>query len=803
MRLFSALTYQRKNEILGFLLVVLCLFVWLSLFTHRVEDDTWIAAGTDADWVDGYHPHNLAGTVGAIISYGMYEWLGFTAYLLTLLSGAFGLHRFLSARPSKPVLYSAGAFAWFFILGVIIDLSPAAAGAEWAGGLGTVSGWLGRNVATWMADLLGVVGGGLILGSALLGAVLLIVPWEKVNFGKLKKPSRSEKSAKTVERRPAKSKEPSLLSRRFAAIASAISGRYRGWRQTRAERKNAEAELSAQTTAAKRSSKPVPVEPEVDPNLVLPDWAKYDTTSPGPAPTPVEQAEAIVAERSAEAESVTPRPRRVVKMVRAAENGEYQFPSLDLLEEPPAKRRKPEGLTNGAELLTKALATFDVGIDGPIETFPGPVITRYEFRPAPGVKVNQVVGLADDLALALSASRVRIVAPVPGKAAVGVEVPNRDPAVVPLTQIIGSDEFANSDAILPLALGETIDGLPFVADLASMPHLLIAGATGSGKSVCINVIITSLLFRHHPNDVRLLFVDPKRLELSVYAGIPHMERPVVTHPRGAERLLADAAREMDERYKTLAAMGVRNIADYNRKAPENQKLPYIVIVVDELADLMMSQSAARIELLITRLAQMARAVGIHLILATQRPSVDVITGLIKANFSCRIAFQVASKIDSRTILDVNGADKLLGRGDMLYLSPGVAEPVRVHGAYISNGETSSIVDFLRAQNVAPEALSTFSGTVEPESDGEGHADDSDPDGTSDKLFQEAAEVVIRHKQGSVSLLQRRLGIGYQRAARLIDRLEESGIVGAYDGSKAREVLWSLQDYEDRFAKSAN
>jgi len=420
------------------------------------------------------------------------------------------------------------------------------------------------------------------------------------------------------------------------------------------------------------------------------------------------------------------------------------------------------------------------------------------------VKVNQVVGLADDLALALSASRVRIVAPVPGKAAVGVEVPNRDPAMVPLAQILGSDEFASSDAILPLALGETIDGQPFVADLAAMPHLLIAGATGSGKSVCINVIISSILFRHHPNDVRLLFVDPKRLELSVYSGIPHMERPVVTHPRGAERLLADAAREMDDRYKTLAGLGVRNIADYNKKAPENQKLPYIVIVVDELADLMMSQSAARIELLITRLAQMARAVGIHLILATQRPSVDVITGLIKANFSCRIAFQVASKIDSRTILDVNGADKLLGRGDMLYLSPGVAEPVRVHGAYISNAETSSIVDFLRAQNVAPEALAGFSATVEPDSGPEGESEESDPDAVgSDKLFQEAAEVVIRHKQGSVSLLQRRLGIGYQRAARLIDKLEESGIVGAYDGSKAREVLWSLQDYEDKFAKTQN
>lgn len=804
MRLFSALTYQRKNEILGFLLIVLCLFVWLSLFTHQAEDDTWIVAGSGAEWVDGYHPHNLAGTVGAIISYGFYEWFGFTAYLLTLLAGAFGLQRFLSARPAKPVLYSAGAFAWFFILGVIVDLSPASREVEWAGGLGTVSGWLGRHFATWTSDLLGVVGGGLILGSALLGGILLIVPWEKVKLPQFKKPARAERPLKGADRKAPKVKNPSILSRRFAAIATAIAGKYRGWREVRAERRSAEVELESRRTSAQRPTKSTPVEMEIDPNLALPDWAKYESAPSDPNLTPVEQAEAIVAERSAAgAESSVPRSRRVIKMVRPPENGGYQFPSLELLEEPPAKRRKPEGLTNGAELLAKALGTFDVGIDGPIEIFPGPVITRYEFRPAPGVKVNQVVGLADDLALALSASRVRIVAPVPGKAAVGVEVPNRNPAVVPLTQIIGSEEFAGSDAILPLALGETIDGQPFVADLASMPHLLIAGATGSGKSVCINVIITSLLFRHHPNDVRLLFIDPKRLELSVYAGIPHMERPVVTHPRGAERLLADAAREMDERYKTLAALGVRNISDYNGKVAENQKLPYIVIVVDELADLMMSQSAARIELLITRLAQMARAVGIHLILATQRPSVDVITGLIKANFSCRIAFQVASKIDSRTILDVNGADKLLGRGDMLYLSPGVAEPVRVHGAYISNAETSAIVDFLRGQNVAPEALPSFSATVEVESGADGETDECDPEGSSDKLFQEAAEVVIRHKQGSVSLLQRRLGIGYQRAARLIDKLEETGIVGAYDGSKAREVLWSIQDFEDRFAKSQN
>ncbi len=800
MRLFSALTYQRKNEILGFLLIVLCLFVWLSMFTHQAEDDTWIVAGSDAEWVDGYNPHNLAGAVGAIISYGLYEWFGFTAYLLTLLAGAIGVYRFLSARPTKPVLYSVGAFLWFFLLGVIVDLSAAGRDEEWAGGLGTVSGWLGRSVASGTANLLGVVGGGLILGSALLGGFLLVLPWDKIKLPETKRPARSVKSAKS-ENRSSREKQPSMLSRRFTAIATAIAGKYRGWRTSRAERQSAEAELELQRTSAKRTKK-TPEAPAVDPNLALPDWAKYEPSAPVTAPSPVEQAEAIVAERFAESD--VPRSRRVVKMVRPAGNGDYQFPSLELLDEPPAKRKKLEAVSNGAELLAKALATFDIGIDGPIETLPGPVVTRYEFRPAPGVKVNQVVGLADDLALALSASRVRIVAPVPGKAAVGVEVPNRDPAMVPLAQIVGSDEFASSDAILPLALGETIDGQPFVADLAAMPHLLIAGATGSGKSVCINVIISSILFRHHPNDVRLLFVDPKRLELSVYSGIPHMERPVVTHPRGAERLLADAAREMDDRYKTLAGLGVRNIADYNKKAPENQKLPYIVIVVDELADLMMSQSAARIELLITRLAQMARAVGIHLILATQRPSVDVITGLIKANFSCRIAFQVASKIDSRTILDVNGADKLLGRGDMLYLSPGVAEPVRVHGAYISNAETSSIVDFLRAQNVAPEALAGFSATVEPDSGPEGESDESDPDTVgSDKLFQEAAEVVIRHKQGSVSLLQRRLGIGYQRAARLIDKLEESGIVGAYDGSKAREVLWSVQDYEDKFAKTQN
>ncbi|MCX6827036.1 MAG: DNA translocase FtsK, partial [candidate division Zixibacteria bacterium] len=379
------------------------------------------------------------------------------------------------------------------------------------------------------------------------------------------------------------------------------------------------------------------------------------------------------------------------------------------------------------------------------------------------------------------AKRIRIVAPIPGKAAVGVEIPNQNAQMVYMKDIIGSDAYANSRLRLPLAMGKTISGKPFVADLSKMPHMLIAGATGSGKSVCINGLITSLLYRLHPRQLKFIFIDPKMLELSVYAGIPHLGRPVVTNPKRAERALADTVVEMENRYKKLAGQSVRNIEDFNtRQKNPDEMMPYIIVVVDELADMMMAASSPRIEMLITRLAQMARAVGIHLILATQRPSVDVITGLIKANFSARVAFQVASKIDSRTILDGNGAEKLLGNGDMLFLQPGQPEPVRIHGAFISSAETEQLVKFINDQFPTKEIIE---GEKEkPEIESEEEVDLNDP------LFIEAAETVIRHKQGSVSLLQRKLGIGYQRAARLIDKLEEAGVVSTYDGSKAREVL---------------
>ncbi|RME23637.1 MAG: DNA translocase FtsK, partial [Candidatus Zixiibacteriota bacterium] len=496
--------------------------------------------------------------------------------------------------------------------------------------------------------------------------------------------------------------------------------------------------------------------------------------------------EAVTTQREVAAgTSDEPKPARQTKKTVAEtfQAADYVYPELDLLDEPAVSGPSvtAEELDFGARLLRETLETFGVRVDGPIQKFPGPVITRFEFKPAAGIKVNQIVGLSDDLALAMKARRIRIVAPIPGKAAVGVEIPNRSPQIVHLRDILASEAFRDGSLLLPLALGKSIAGQPVVADLAKMPHLLIAGATGAGKSVCMNVLITSLIYRLHPWQVRFIFIDPKMLELSVYSGLPHMGRPVVTKAKRAEKVLADAVVEMERRYRQLAEAGVRNIEDFNRKQTDPEaRLPYIVIMVDELADLMISTTGSKTEMLITRLAQMARAVGIHLILATQRPSVDVLTGLIKANFPARIAFQVATRVDSRTILDGNGAEKLLGNGDMLFLPPGQPEPIRIHGAYISSAETERLVQFIKKQEIPARPLSTISQAT-------GEVDEREID-LGDPLFKEACEVVIRHKQGSVSLLQRRLGIGYQRAARLIDKLEQAGIVSPFDGSKARDVL---------------
>jgi len=458
----------------------------------------------------------------------------------------------------------------------------------------------------------------------------------------------------------------------------------------------------------------------------------------------------------------------------------FQLPPVGLLQAPSATelKRTREELQDNAEILRRKLADFEV--DGRIvQVSPGPIITSYEFEPAAGVKVAQVVNLADDLALALKAASVRIVGPIPGRGTVAVEVPNDEWATVYLREIFVSVEFAESKGKLPLALGKDVNGMPVVADLTAMPHLLVAGATGSGKSVGLNSMICSILYKATPADVRFLMVDPKRLELSVYEGIPHLLSPVVTDAKEAAARLRWIVGKMDERYKALQLKQVRNIEGYNKAVPPEEKLPYWVVVVDELADLMMV-SAGEVQTSLVRLAQIARAVGIHLIIATQRPSVDVVTGLIKANFPTRIAFQVASKVDSRTVLDGNGAEQLLGRGDMIYVPPGANKQLRVHGAWVSDDEVKAVCEFLRTQGTA-----VYEEVVLPT---EAEAAEGGDFEDRDDLYWDAVHLVIGQRQGSISFLQRRMRLGYPKAARFIDMMEQDRILGPGDGAKPREVL---------------
>ena len=505
-----------------------------------------------------------------------------------------------------------------------------------------------------------------------------------------------------------------------------------------------------------------------------------------------------------------------------------ELPPLDLLAMPPVRnadvdRRELDAM--GAKLLD-ALRTFRV--DGElVGRTTGPVVTQYEVVPAAGVKVRQFASLADDLALAMRAPSIRVVAPIPGKGAVGIEVPNPSPEVVTFRELVESREFQTARAALPIGLGKDLEGRPTIADLAKMPHLLIAGATGSGKSVCVNTLITSLIYRHTPETLRFLMIDPKMVELSVYNALPHLRHKVITDNRDAASVLKWALIEMQERYELLAANGCRNVQEFNHRLREGatlqtpQKpdvafeertyrrgvLPYIVVVIDELADLMMTVQG-EIETPLALLAQKARAIGIHLILATQRPSVNVITGLIKANFPSRIAFRVASQVDSRTILDGVGAEALLGNGDMLFIPPGKSEPSRLQGAFITGEETERLINWYgtqreawrktrvaeQAADAAPEddILETMRRYEAEHADGGGDRDEGGA-GDRDLLFREAAEVVIHHQQGSTSLLQRRLKVGYGRAARIIDQLQAAGVLSQQDGSKPRDVLVGLDE----------
>ena len=784
-----AISTTRQRQILALLLAAFSVLTLASIATYRAP----------LPFAAPWSAPNACGPVGATLAFAIVWAVGrMAAFGIPLLAAAWFWNRLHDRPVGQLLLKSTLAALLVFEVCTLLGLGGLER-AAWSGGWGFAASLALRSA-------LGGVGSWIVAG-ALLGVTVLAA--SELGFRWLGPLVRG------------------ALFTPFARLASA-------WQEWREGRAGAEEEEAASPRAAKSAGKPVAAtaeKAERKPRVVRAAEAiavatpvaaaveaearsKPRITAPAGFGAGEEDEDQLSLPNMPERRPATkPRPRPAPAAARA--NGHpalpaltgpvptEAFPALALLGLPAQQEdlMSAADLNAEAELLVAKLKDF--GIEGRVtEIHPGPVVTTFEFEPAAGVKVNQIVSREDDLALALRAQRIRILAPIPGKGAVGVEIPNRTRRTVYLREVLSSRQYEASDAALKVPLGVDVVGQPFVADLTKMPHVLVAGATGSGKSVCLNAIITGLLFQHEPRTLQLVLIDPKMLELSAYNGIPHLVMPVVTEAKRASRALRWAVSEMEKRYKLMATCGARNIAAYNDKVAAGQvpsgpdspdgrpaappeRLSYVVVVIDELADLMLTVPA-EIEEPIARLAQMARAVGIHLVLATQRPSVDVITGVIKANFPSRIAFQVASKTDSRTVLDMNGAENLLGHGDMLFTPAGKPEPYRIHGAYVSEEETARVVEFWRAKaspGMSP-PLATDAAVVEVE-DGEGEEGEDEFD---DDLIQEAARLVVRHQQGSTSLLQRRLKVGYSRAGRLMDQLEGLGVVGPFQGSKARDVL---------------
>ncbi len=690
---------------------------------------------------------NLVGVVGAVSAFHLYEGLGYGAILATGLLLVWGGLVFLDRASRKAALISAAAavagLTGLVLMGVV---------AIWSGGGGAWdprAGQLGRWLAGLAVQAVGVAG-------AVIGCVVILAALAAVVF----RISLAQGVRSGVELGRAG-------GRRAREGVGTLGASVSDWRA----RRGADEEVEAPSPGASA--------PNGGP----------------PAPVPLEG-------RPPPLRPAPPRPRAPRREPPAVEPEGF-IPPLDLLDPAPREEggQSREELERLGEVLIEKLRSFHV--EGEVVAIhSGPVLTQFEVKPAPGVKVNQIANLADDLALAMRAQRIRIVAPIPGKGAVGIEIPNPRPRTVTIREILETGEWTGPRGKLPLALGREIAGAPIVTDLARMPHLLIAGATGSGKSVCINALVTSLLFRYGPEAVRLIMIDPKMLELIAYNGIPHLLHPVVVEHKHAAKALKWTVVEMERRYRLLAANGVRSLEDFNARLRggadlegieegESRPLPLIVVLIDELADLMLTVQN-EIEEPLARLAQMARAVGIHLVLATQRPSVNVITGVIKANFPSRISFQVSSKIDSRTVLDMNGAEQLLGNGDMLFMPADRAEPLRIQGAYVSTAETVRLVDYLKAAGEKLDAA-----RVAPPVDIIAEASELEMAALDerDELFLAAARVVIEHDQGSTSLLQRRLKVGYSRAARILDQLERARIVGPPDGTKPRDVLITSEELD--------
>ena len=775
-----------RREVIGVILIALSLLTLLSLLSFVPGEPKVIA--TTGSTVSP-PTHNLIGSVGAVFSSLLFTLIGGAAYLFPILLGLMGARCFTQSELSIRLRNAGASLAALFFLSAFLHLEVTAVPTISSGLVfrGQAGGLIGQVLADALRAYFASTGAHILIIAGFLVALLFTTPLSLAQLA-IQMPEWGRKVLEAIR--------ACIPEREKAAAVAEVT---KPPRQKKAKTIRAVIE-----EVIPESKEPPPAEVPVVPPLAI--------TVPEPS------------EVGAEPEIEVPAAGK------ADDSGAYQLPDAEeLLSEPSGvlARITDEELKAQSEILSKALLSF--GIEGRVtEVRPGPVVTMYEFEPAPGTKVARIVNLADDLALAMKAMSLRIVAPIPGKSVVGIEVPNAQRETVSMREVATSEAFTRARSKLTLALGKDIFGAPVTADLKTMPHLLVAGATGAGKSVSLNTMLISILLSAKPNEVKLLLIDPKMLEFQTYDGIPHLLRPVITDPKSAARGLSWVVQEMERRYKLLAEAGVRNIDSYNRKVagaqgvlnesgvegkpdqpelpiqflseeerlaagetslPEGspgsfvppptppEPLPYIVVMIDELADLMMV-APKDVEDKIARLAQMARASGIHLVLATQRPSVDVLTGLIKANFPARIAFQVSSKTDSRTILDANGAEALVGRGDMLYLASGTGRLMRLHGSFVSDDDVRRVVEFVKEQ-----ALPSYNQELQSLKQEEAKEEEA-----QDEVYEQAKELVLSTGQASASLIQRRLRVGYPRAARMIEQVEADGLVGAAGRDGRREVI---------------
>jgi S-DNA-T family DNA segregation ATPase FtsK/SpoIIIE len=759
MSLLSPTSRPRLNEITGVLLLSAALLFWLSLLSYQYQDGSWNTAAGEV------RPHNLVGPLGARLADLTLQTFGLAAFVFPVLLLLLAW-KWMRSEPMEAAWVKGFGSALFVLsMSTALSLLP-----DWRifGGSIPAGGLTGVLLAGRLRDVMNITGAVVFALTCLIVSVYLI-------------------STFSIYRLETWFSGP-------ARLLAAHRGRWAAWRDERWRRKQEKAERRPKTVRVQPISRREPAvtpPPETAPAAEIPIQTLEDLP---PAATPavsfVASSEPAAPPATAAAQATVP-PRQ---------QREYRLPFTDLLNESAGRSPYDEQeLKEIAARIKSKFEEFNV-LGSVVQINPGPVVTTFEFKPEAGIKYSRITTLSEDLCLGLQAESI-LIERIPGKPTVGIEVPNTKRELIGLRQIMESDEFHNTTARLPIPLGKDISGRIKVSALESMPHLLIAGSTGSGKSVLLNSMIMSILFRSTPEQVRMILVDPKRLELGLYEGIPHLLTPVITDPKKATNALRNAVLEMDRRLRLLASQGVRNVEQFNRKvrqsqyeprslfeddaalAEELEPLPYIIVFIDELADLMIVERG-NVEESVTRLAQMARAVGIHLVLATQRPSVDVVTGLIKANFPARISFRVATRVDSRTILDVMGAEHLLGKGDMLFLPPGSSRLIRVHGPLVTESEINRVVDFWKEQ-ASPEYDATY--LLAPPSEEE-EADMGEFDGDQDPLYEDALRVVLEMGKASTSTLQRRLRLGYGRAARILDMMQRDGIIGPPDGSKPREVL---------------